>query len=82
MIIETVLNGIVSLLLAVIRLLPSMPSIRFDFFDGVIRVISIADMFISLQVLSVCFTAVLILQNAHLLWSVIMWVVRKIPGVG
>jgi hypothetical protein len=81
MIIEAILNVLVSLLLGVIGLFPSFPHIRFDFLDGVVRVLSLADTFVSLGVLSVCFAVVLVLQNAHVIWGVIMWVVRKIPGL-
>ena len=81
MIIETIFNVIVFLLLGVISLFPKIPTVNFDFLNGVVRVVSLVDMFVSLRVVSVCFVFLLILHNAHLIWAVIMWVVKKIPGV-
>lgn len=79
MIVETVLNLIVYVILWIVSLFPTIPRMNLDFLNGVIRVLSLIDMFVSLRVVSVCLLVLFAVLNIRLIWSVIMWVVRKLP---
>lgn len=79
MIIEIILNFLVAIVLGIIKLFPTIPQINLDFFNWIIRIFSLIDMFISLRVLSACLVVIFIVMNAKLIWSVIMWIVRKLP---
>jgi len=81
MIVEVILDAIVFVVLGIVGLFPPLPVMRFDFLDDVIGVIGLADMFVSVHVVAVCFGIIMLVLNAHLIWSVIMWIARKIPGV-
>lgn len=81
MIIEFICNVLAAVLLGVIKLFPALPKIDTSFLDDVIRALSLIDTFISLRVLSGCFLVVFLFMNIQTIWSVIMWVVRKLPGV-
>lgn len=37
--------------------------------------------FADLRTLSICLLLILIVYNIKFVWSIIMWIVRKIPGV-
>lgn len=39
------------------------------------------DSFIDVRVCCICVLALILVANAQLIWAIIMWVVRKIPGV-
>lgn len=81
MIIEAVFNVLVFLLLGMIGLFPAIPAINFDFLNGVVRVLSLVDLFVSLRALSACLVVIFVLHNAGVLWGAVMWVARKIPGI-
>lgn len=49
--------------------------------DPIAYVIRFLDMFISLKTVSGCLIVLLIVYNIKFGWSVLMWVVRKIPGI-
>ena len=79
MIIEAILAVIKFIVLGVISLLPTLPTIRIDYLDGVFQALSAADMVVDVRVLAACLAILFVFMNAKLIWSVIMWVVRKIP---
>ena len=81
MIIEAIMNVIAFVILGVIKLFPTIPQIDTSFLDGIIRVFSLIDTFVSLRVLSGCIVVFLVVMNLRTIWSVIMWVVRKIPSI-
>lgn len=81
MIIEAVFNAIVTILLGIIKIFPTIPEIKTDGLDSVFQFLTIADTFISLGTFVACMTVIFILKHAELFWSAIMWVVRKIPNV-
>lgn len=66
-----------------VGLLPTFPS-----FSGLrqsqgptLAMIAEIGRFLDLRTLSVCLLLVLIVYNIRFVWSLIMWIVRKIPGV-
>ena len=81
MIVEVVCNLLMHCVLGVIGLFPTIPPIDASFLDGVIQVFSLVDTFVSLKVVSACFVVIFLFMNIQVVWSIIMWVVRKIPGI-
>jgi ABC-type sulfate transport system permease subunit len=81
MIVEAIFNLIALLILGVISLFPTIPIIDTSGLDGLFNVLSLIDSFVSLRAVSVCFVVIFIFMNIQIVWGIIMWVVRKIPGV-
>lgn len=79
MIIEAIFNVLFFLLLGVISLFPTFPQVSFDHLNGVIRMISLVDSFVSLRVFGGCIVTILIVYHIRVIWSAIMWVVKKLP---
>lgn len=83
MIIMLLMELLKMLILLVLSLFPDLPAVDWlaeslaDF--GVMM--QGVGMFISVRTVSMCFVLILVCYNARAIWSVIMWVVRKIPGV-
>ncbi len=73
-VIEFVVTGIISLL-------PTIPSFSISHLDGVFMAISTINAVIDLRVLSVCLVLLFLSMHIQLIWSIIMWVVRKIPTI-
>ena len=44
-------------------------------------VIRFLNLFVSMQMVSRCLLIILIIYNIKFGWSILMWVIRKIPGV-
>lgn len=49
--------------------------------DPIAYIIRFLDLFISMRTVSRCLLVLLVIYNIKFGWSVLMWVVRKIPGV-
>ena len=49
--------------------------------DSVFYVIKFINMFINVRFVSSCLIAILIVYNIKFVWSILMWLLRKIPGV-
>lgn len=66
-----------------VGLFPAFP--RFDglavTLNPIAYVIRFLDLFVSMQVLSKCLLVILIIYNIKFGWSILMWVIRKIPGI-
>lgn len=66
-----------------VGLFPTFP--RFDSLttalDPIAYVIRFMDMFISMKTVSLCLLIILIIYNIKFGWSILMWVIRKIPGI-
>ena len=82
MILEAILTAIKYLLYGIIALVPTMPTVTLNALDGVFQVLSVADLFINIVVFGNCLVILIVALNIELIWAVITWVVRKIPGVG
>ena len=83
MIVEFFCNLFFSMAHFLINLLPKFPS-----FSGLnvsmsplFYVVRLLNMFVSLPVVSKCLLIVLVVYNLKFIWSIFMWLLRKIPGV-
>lgn len=83
MIIKAIMELLKALILFIIGIFPALPEITFldGFVKGIRALIGSIDAFVSVSVLSSCLLLILLFYNARALWSLVMWVVRKIPGV-
>lgn len=81
MIIEALLNGIRYVLRGVIAIFPTIPAFEFGSLDGVFQALSLTNLIIDIRVLALCFGVLFVFSFIELIWGVIMWVVRKLPGV-
>lgn len=83
MVIMAIMDLLKTFLLFIIGLFPEFPKLSFiqPFIDTFFYVVRLVDRFISVPTLGVCFVAIIICYNARAIWSIVMWVVRKIPGV-
>lgn len=81
MIVEAILNAVRFLIIGIISLLPTIPVVQLDFLDGVFMLLSMADLLINVRVLASCLVTLILVMNIQFFWSLVMWVVRKIPGV-
>lgn len=83
MIIEFLCNIFFSVIRFFVGLFPSFPS--FDFLgsplEPVFYVLGFINNFVSVALAGTCFMAILVVYNIKFVWSIIMWLVRKIPGV-
>lgn len=81
MIFENIGNAFVSVVLGIIRIFPTIPTVDLSFLNSFIRVLSLVDTFVSLRILSASIAVIFVVMNIRTIWSVIMWVVRKLPGI-
>lgn len=83
MIIEFLCNiffGLANLLVSILPTFPSFDNLNVDLapFFSIIKLIN---MFIDIRVLGSCMVLILLVYNLKFIWSIFMWLVRKIPGV-
>lgn len=83
MILEGILNLVKGVLLFVISLFPVLPDMSFlsQSVSDLLSLFVLIDSVVSVRLVGSCFSVLFIFTNVDLIWSVIMWVVRKIPGV-
>ena len=83
MIIEGIMNVLKVVILFIIGLFPKLPdmSTLSQSVNSVTAVFSAVDSFISVSLLGFCFGVLFIFTHIDFIWSIIMWVIRKIPGV-
>ena len=81
MIVEAILFAIKFIVLGVISMLPTLPKVQIEYLDGIFMAVSTLDLIINLKVLAVCLALLFLSMHTSFIWSVIMWVVRKIPGI-
>lgn len=83
MIVEFICNFLFDLAYFFVNLLPRFPS--FQQIDAslqpILHVIKMINMFIPMRYVSICLGLVLIVYNLKFGWSLLMWILRKIPGV-
>ena len=84
MIFEGILNVFKFLALFIISLMPTFP----DFSDALstgldpfFDVLFSIGAFVDLGVLSTCLVILFVVMNIDFIFAIIMWIVRKIPGV-
>ncbi len=83
MILEFIMNIIKAFLLFIISLFPVLPDMTsfINLIAPIVEVLAQVNHLIDIRVLSACLVAMILMANAELIWGVIMWVIRKIPGV-
>jgi hypothetical protein len=82
-IIEFIMNILKSFFLFVIGLFPALPDMTglAGSVAPVAQVLGAVDHFVDLGVVAACVAALFVFANVEFIWGVIMWVIRKIPGV-
>ena len=83
MILELIMDAIKAVILFVIRLFPTLPEMNFikEWVNYFGELLLFVNRFVYLRVLGICLITILICYNLRLIWSSIIWVLRKIPGV-
>lgn len=83
MILQFLCEPLILLAEFLVGLFPAFP--RFDSLtvtlNPIAYVIRFLDLFVSMQMVSRCLLIILIIYNIKFGWSILMWVIRKIPGV-
>lgn len=83
MILQFLFEPLIVLAEFLVGLFPAFP--RFDnlavTLDPIAYIIRLLDMFVSLELVSRCLLIILVVYNIKFGWSILMWVIRKIPGV-
>lgn len=83
MIVEFVMELLKSFFLFILSLFPKLPDLSFisEFISDFMEIVTSVNRFISVPTMGVCFIALFACYNVRAIWSVVMWVIRKIPGV-
>ena len=83
MIVEAIMNVLFFLINLIVSLFPKFPSFEELNIDlsPFFAVIKMVNTFVDLRVIGVCLMMILIIYNSKFIWSIFMWLVRKIPGV-
>lgn len=76
---EGLLAGIKFIVIGIISMLPTLPTVNISYLDGVFQALSVTDLIVNVKVLAVCLGVLFAFMSAQLIYGVIMWVVRKIP---
>ena len=83
MILQFLAEPLIALAEFLVGLFPAFP--RFDSLavtlDPIAYVIRFMDLFVSMKTVSRCLLVILIVYNIKFGWSILMWIIRKIPGV-
>ncbi len=83
MIIQLILDLLKMFLLFIISLFPTLPDMQSlaNSVNAVTDVLMSINSFVSVRLAGGCVFALLVFMNVDFMWSIIMWVVKKIPGV-
>lgn len=83
MIIEGIMNVLQAVILFIISLFPKLPDMSFlsQSVESVTSVLCAVDAFISVELVGFCLGVLFVFTHIDFIWSIIMWVIRKIPGV-
>lgn len=83
MILEFIFNLLFALANFIVGLFPEFPS--FDSLNvtlaPLLYVLRMVNMFISIRLIGACLMIILIVYNIKFVWSILMWIIKKIPGV-
>lgn len=83
MIIEWLCNvffGVANLLLSLLPTFPSFKSLNVSF-APLLYIFGLVNNFVSVSLLGNCLFIVLVIYNIRFVWSIFMWLVRKIPFI-
>lgn len=83
MIIERILQIFFDLINWIFSLIPSLslPSGMLSSFSNIYGYIISVNYFLPLTTLGICIAFMLAVKNMTLIWHMLQWVIRKIPGV-
>lgn len=83
MIVTAIMNLLKMLLLGIISLFPKLPdtSDLTNYVQPVFDLLRGMNQFISVSLVATCLVVLFVFANIEFVWGIIMWVVRKIPGV-
>lgn len=83
MIVTLIMDLLKTFVLFLISLLPSLPASDnlIEFVKPLFGIYSNLDSFISVGTCCFCLGLLFIFCNIEFIWGIIMWIVRKIPGV-
>lgn len=70
-------------LLFIIGLMPSVPDVSglVSFINPVFSLLGGLNNFVSVSLVGTCLVILFVCMNIEFIWGIIMWVIRKIPGV-
>ena len=83
MITELICNvffGVAGFIVGIIPKFPSFNSLNATL-SPIFYVLKFVNLFISVKALGTCCLIVLVVYNIKFIWSILMWLIRKIPGV-
>lgn len=81
MIIEFLLDMIFSVVGLVLNLFPALPAFNVTGWLGLLDLLSKAAVFVPFDTFLGCIATWFAFYNVELLWSIVEWVYKKIPGV-
>lgn len=83
MIVKLLLEIVKGVLLFIIGLFPALPDMSFlvQPLTAVTDLFVVINSFVSVRLVGFCLSVLVVFANIDFIWSIIMWVVRKIPGV-
>lgn len=83
MLLEFLCNILFALVGFLINLFPRFPSFQQLNVNlaPLFYVVKFLNMFVSVSVVGKCLILVLLVYNIKFVWSILMWLIRKIPGV-
>ena len=80
MIIESIFNMLYGLLFGLVDMLPVLGDLP-TWIDNTLNVLSYGLMFFPIDVFVTVFGSIAFWMGAHLVWALVEWVYKKIPGV-
>ncbi len=82
MIVRAIMEALKALVLFILGLFPDLPEFTFleDFAKTFAEIVQSVNAFVDIKVLGVCLVCILLCCHARAIWSVVIWVIRKIPG--
>lgn len=80
MILELILTPIFFLIDKIIDIIPKFPAFNYSF-QGLTQFFQIANTLLPSGYLKVFLTSVILFKNFSLIWAIVEWCYKKIPGV-
>ncbi|GEM_PF-1400855 len=83
MLVKLLMDMVKALILLIISLFPTLPDMSnlVSLIEPLVQLFVNIDSFVSVQLVGTCLGLLFVFSNAELIWSIIMWVIKKIPGV-
>lgn len=83
MIVETICNlffGLASFVVGALPTFPSFTSLNVSL-SPILYVFRLINLLVSVKLVGNCLIIILVVYNAKFVWSIFMWVIRKIPTI-